>query len=60
MCFLFQESSPCNPQRMNTWFIDMQTCEEGIVLLMAAYYADISVQIHFALGTVISSALPKK
>ncbi|KAL6440868.1 hypothetical protein ACFW04_003354 [Cataglyphis niger] len=38
-----------SPQSMNTWFIDMQTCEEGIVLLMAAC-ADTSVQIHFALG----------
>ncbi|GAB1864344.1 Nuclear pore complex protein Nup133 [Camponotus japonicus] len=38
-----------SPQSMNTWFIDMQTCEEGIVLLMAAC-TDISVQIHFALG----------
>ncbi|EZA47610.1 hypothetical protein DMN91_012410 [Ooceraea biroi] len=39
-----------SPQSMNTWFIDMQTCEEGIVLLMAAHCADISIQIHFALG----------
>ncbi|EFN82872.1 nuclear pore complex protein Nup133 isoform X2 [Harpegnathos saltator] len=46
------ESSPCNPQRINTWFIDMQTCDEGIVLLMAAYYAEISLQIHFALGLI--------
>ncbi|KYQ46946.1 hypothetical protein ALC60_14035 [Trachymyrmex zeteki] len=37
-------------QNMSTWFVDMQTCEEGIVLLMAAYCADISIQIHFALG----------
>ncbi|KYM94728.1 hypothetical protein ALC62_14709 [Cyphomyrmex costatus] len=39
-----------SPQNMSTWFVDMQTCEEGIVLLMAAYCADISIQIHFALG----------
>jgi len=39
-----------SPQNMNTWFIDMQTCEEGIVLLMAAHCVDISIQIHFALG----------
>ncbi|XP_036140660.1 nuclear pore complex protein Nup133 isoform X2 [Monomorium pharaonis] len=39
-----------SPQSMNTWFVDMQTCEEGIVLLMAAHCADISIQIHFALG----------
>lgn len=37
-----------SPQSMDTWFIDMQTCEEGIVLLMAAF-ADTYV-IHFALG----------
>ncbi|KAG5319781.1 NU133 protein, partial [Acromyrmex heyeri] len=39
-----------SPQNMSTWFVDMQTCEEGIVLLMAAHCADISIQIHFALG----------
>lgn len=40
-----------SPQSMNTWFIDMQTCEEGIVLLMAAHCADVpDFQIHFALG----------
>lgn len=50
MWILFQESNPCNPQSMTTWFIDMQTCDEGIVLLMAAHCADISIQIHFALG----------
>ncbi|XP_012233561.2 nuclear pore complex protein Nup133 [Linepithema humile] len=38
-----------SPQDMCTWFIDMQTCEEGIVLLMAAY-SDLSIQIQFALG----------
>ncbi|KYN19289.1 hypothetical protein ALC57_08466 [Trachymyrmex cornetzi] len=38
-----------SPQNMSTWFVDMQTCEEGIVLLMAAH-CDISIQIHFALG----------
>ncbi|KMQ88267.1 nuclear pore complex protein nup133 [Lasius niger] len=38
-----------SPQNMNTWFIDMQTCEEGIILLMAACAMDVCV-IHFALG----------
>lgn len=44
------ESSPCNSQSMETWLIDMQTCEEGIVLLVAAYCGDISPQFHFAIG----------
>lgn len=35
---------------MDTWLIDIQFCEEGIVLLMAAHCADISMQIYFALG----------
>ncbi|KAL2713004.1 nuclear pore complex protein Nup133 [Vespula squamosa] len=46
------ESSACNPQSMDTWLIDMQFCEEGIVLLMAAHCADISMQIYFALGLI--------
>ncbi|KAI4497473.1 hypothetical protein M0802_007484 [Mischocyttarus mexicanus] len=46
------ESSACNPQSMDTWLIDMQFCEEGIVFLMAAHCADISMQIYFALGLI--------
>lgn len=38
-----------SPQSMNTWFIDMQTCEEGIILLMAANLSQL-FEIHFALG----------
>lgn len=35
---------------METWLIDMQPCNEGIVFLMAAYCADASSFIEFALG----------
>lgn len=55
-CFIYlfiyfnQESSACNPQNMETWLIDMQPCNEGIVFLMAAYCADASSFIEFALG----------
>ncbi|KAG6799905.1 nuclear pore complex protein [Apis mellifera caucasica] len=46
------ESSACNPQNMETWLIDMQPCNEGIVFLMAAYCADASSFIEFALGLI--------
>lgn len=46
------ESSACNPQSMNTWLIDVQLYEEGIVVLMAAHCADASPQIHFAIGLI--------
>ncbi|XP_063979261.1 nuclear pore complex protein Nup133 [Diachasmimorpha longicaudata] len=39
------------PENMETWLIDMQTCDEGIVLLVAANSSDTSPsRIHFALG----------
>lgn len=39
------------PESMETWLIDMQTCDEGIVLLVAANSSDTSPsRIHFALG----------
>ncbi|CAL7941715.1 unnamed protein product [Xylocopa violacea] len=46
------ESSACNPQNMETWLIDMQPCNEGIVFLMAAYCAEASPLIEFALGMI--------
>ncbi|KAL7299771.1 hypothetical protein TKK_0007518 [Trichogramma kaykai] len=46
----WQESGACNPQNLMTWIIDMQPIEEGLVLLVAACCADISPQVHFALG----------
>ncbi|XP_012274831.1 nuclear pore complex protein Nup133 [Orussus abietinus] len=46
----FWELSACNPINMNTWLIDMQPCEDSIVILMAAHSTDISPQIHFAIG----------
>lgn len=42
------ESSACNPQNMETWLIDMQPCNEGIVFLMAAR----SIFVEFALGLI--------
>ncbi|XP_034943346.1 nuclear pore complex protein Nup133 [Chelonus insularis] len=44
------ESNIANPQNMETWLIDMQTSDDGIILLVAAHCADISPQIQFALG----------
>ncbi|XP_043529238.1 nuclear pore complex protein Nup133 [Frieseomelitta varia] len=46
------KSSVCNPQNMETWLIDMQPCNEGIVFLMAAHCADASPLIEFALGLI--------
>ncbi|XP_066593314.1 nuclear pore complex protein Nup133 [Prorops nasuta] len=46
------ESGACNLQNINTWLIDMQPCEKGIVFLMAAHCADVSPKIHFALGLI--------
>ncbi|CAK9828636.1 Nuclear pore complex protein Nup133 [Anthophora retusa] len=46
------ESSACNPQNIETWLIDMQPCNEGIVFLMAAHCADASPLIEFALGLI--------
>lgn len=42
-----QELSAAN-QNITTWLIDMQVCDEGIVLLTAAYSDEISER--FALG----------
>lgn len=38
---------------METWLIDMQPCDEGIVFLMAAHCTTASRLIHFALGNII-------
>lgn len=46
------ESSACNPQNVDTWLIDMQPYEEGIVLLMAAHSPEVSPAIHFAIGFI--------
>ncbi|OAD54862.1 hypothetical protein WN48_06062 [Eufriesea mexicana] len=45
-------SSACNPQNIETWLIDMQSCNEGIVFLMAAHCVDVSPLIEFALGLI--------
>ncbi|XP_034193341.1 nuclear pore complex protein Nup133 [Osmia lignaria lignaria] len=50
---IFQrESNEYNPQNMETWLIDMQPCDEGIVFLMAAHCTTASRLIHFALGLI--------
>ncbi|XP_050469604.1 nuclear pore complex protein Nup133 [Bombus huntii] len=51
------KSSACNPQNMETWLIDMQPCNEGIVFLMAAHCADASPLIEFALGLIQLSGI---
>lgn len=38
------------PQGMDTWLVDMQPCEEGIVVLMAASCTELSPEVHFAIG----------
>ncbi|XP_015587429.1 nuclear pore complex protein Nup133 isoform X2 [Cephus cinctus] len=48
----FWESTASNPQKVNTWLIDMQPCEEGIVLLMAGRRGDILERLYFALGLI--------
>ncbi|KAK0083764.1 hypothetical protein PV325_008252 [Microctonus aethiopoides] len=47
---IWDSSVVCSPQNMETWLIDMQTNDDGIVLLVAGYCGDISPQIHFAIG----------
>ncbi|XP_053999157.1 nuclear pore complex protein Nup133 [Hylaeus anthracinus] len=44
------ELGTCDPQNMNVWLIDMQPCDEGIVILMAAKSTGVFTQVHFALG----------
>ncbi|KAH0548930.1 nuclear pore complex protein Nup133 [Cotesia glomerata] len=44
------ENAACNPSSIHTWLIDMQTNDEGIVLLVAAHCEEISPQVQFALG----------
>ncbi|XP_008544817.1 nuclear pore complex protein Nup133 [Microplitis demolitor] len=44
------DNAVCNPSNVHTWLIDMQTNDEGIVLLVAAHCEDISPQVQFALG----------
>ncbi|XP_051164575.1 nuclear pore complex protein Nup133 [Leptopilina boulardi] len=46
------ESSACSPQNMDTWLIDMQPYEEGIVLFVAAHSPEVSTKVHFAIGFV--------
>lgn len=46
------EFRTCNPQSIDTWLIDMQPCDEGIVFLMAGRCADVSIEVHFALGLI--------
>ncbi|XP_046481627.1 nuclear pore complex protein Nup133 isoform X1 [Neodiprion pinetum] len=48
----FWESSACVPQGMDTCLIDMQPCEEGVVVLMAASCTEVSPEIHFAIGLI--------
>ncbi|XP_076243006.1 nuclear pore complex protein Nup133 [Calliopsis andreniformis] len=52
----FWENNVCNPQNVNTWLVDIQPCDEGIVLLMAAYHADVSPLIISALGLISLSS----
>ncbi|XP_015437320.1 PREDICTED: nuclear pore complex protein Nup133 [Dufourea novaeangliae] len=45
--------STCNLQSINTWLIDMQPCDEGIVFLMAAQLgSEILIETHFAIGLI--------
>ncbi|KAF7996446.1 hypothetical protein HCN44_002078 [Aphidius gifuensis] len=44
------ESPVINQQNLETWPIDMQVCDEGIILLVAAHITDISRKISFAIG----------
>ncbi|XP_012252662.2 nuclear pore complex protein Nup133 [Athalia rosae] len=48
----FWESSACMPQGLVTWLIDMQPCEDGIVVLMAASCTELSPVVHFAIGLI--------
>ena len=50
------ESSACNPQSINTWLVDMQPCDEGIVFLMAATCTDLSAATYVALGLISLSS----
>ncbi|KAK0162590.1 hypothetical protein PV327_006357 [Microctonus hyperodae] len=47
---IWESSVVCNSQNMETWLIDMQTNDDGIVLLVAGHCGDISPQIDFAIG----------
>ena len=42
--------STFNTQNMNTWLLDMQSCDEGIVVLAAADNGTIPAQLYMALG----------
>ncbi|XP_076393571.1 nuclear pore complex protein Nup133 isoform X2 [Megachile rotundata] len=50
---LFQRrSNEYDPQNMETWLIDMQTCQDGIVFLMAAHCTTGPPFVHLALGSI--------